>query len=148
MAMFKNGNSVGGIRKVAKKRALVRKILLEGLERRELMAVDSAAPVFAPGTPQEYVNEWINRLKAGNGQQSGEGNSGNFEVGNRRWSNPTGGGSTNQGDTATVSWSIVPDGTRWHRSSEQLDCIYGRHLRQCLWPCAKPSLVPTRQKSL
>lgn len=111
MAMFKNGNSVGGIRKVAKKRALLRKILLEGLERRELMAVDSAAPVFAPGTPQEYVNEWINRLGTGSGQQSGEGNSGNFEVGNRRWSNPTGGGSTNQGDTATVSWSIVPDGT-------------------------------------
>ncbi len=45
-----------------KQRSIFRQALLEGLERRELMAVASAAPVFAQGTDPAYVTEWINRL--------------------------------------------------------------------------------------
>lgn len=113
MAMFKNGNSVSGIRSVEKKRALLRRILLETLERRELMAADSAGVIFAPGTPQDYVNTWLDFYKQGtSGTGEPDGNSGNFDAGGGgRWSNPVGGPSPNIGDPSTVTWSIVPDGT-------------------------------------
>ncbi len=50
-----------------------------------------------------------------------------------RWSNPTGYGSNVEGDVATVSWSIVPDGTTFNGVSGTgnsnliafLDGIYG-----------------------
>jgi VCBS repeat-containing protein len=118
MAMFKNGNSVSGIRSVEKKsvekkRALLRQILLETLERRELMAIDSAGVIFAPGTSQEYMDTWIDFYKQGSAGTGEPGdNSGNFDAGsNGRWINPVGGISPNVGDPATVTWSIVPDGT-------------------------------------
>jgi VCBS repeat-containing protein len=112
MAMFKNGNSVSGIRSVEKKRALLRRILLETLERRELMAVDSAGVVFAPGTPREYVDTWIDIYKQGaSGTGEPDDNFGNFDASGGRWTNPVGGPSPNFGDVATVTWSIVPDGT-------------------------------------
>lgn len=113
MAMFKNGNSVSGIRSVEKKRALLRKILLETLERRELMAVDSAGVIFAPGTPRDYADTWIEIYKRGTvGTGEPDDNFGNFDAGGRgRWTNPVGGPSPNIGDPSTVTWSIVPDGT-------------------------------------
>lgn len=113
MAMFKNGNSVSGIRSVEKKRALLRRILLETLERRELMAADSAGVIFAPGTPKDYADTWLDFYKQGtSGTGEPDGNSGNFDAGGGgRWSNPVGGPSPNMGDPSTVTWSIVPDGT-------------------------------------
>jgi VCBS repeat-containing protein len=113
MAMFKNGNSVSGIRSVEKKRALLRKILLETLERRELMAADSAGVIFAPGTPREYADTWIDFYKQGTaGTGEPDDNFGNFDAGgNGRWTNPVGGVSPNMGDPSAVTWSIVPDGT-------------------------------------
>lgn len=133
MAMFKNGNSVSGIRSVEKKRALLRRILLETLERRELMAIDSAGAVFAPGTPREYVDTWIDIYKQG---ASGAGEPdelfGNFDATGGRWTNPVGGPSPNFGDAATVTWSIVPDGTLVGQTSQSpsnfiafMDGIYG-----------------------
>ena len=98
-----------------RKRDVLRSLLLEGLERRDLMATDAAGPIFAPGTDPAYVQEWIDRL-AGRGTGSGSGaaaaaRSAPINLPGERWTNPTGGSSPNEGDPATVSWSIVPDGT-------------------------------------
>ncbi len=55
----------------------------------------------------------------------------NFNATPFRWSNPTGGTCPNVGDPATVSWSIVPDGTLNSRDSLNsnliafMDGIYG-----------------------
>ena len=132
MAMFKNGNSVSGIRSIEKKRALLRKILLETLERRELMAADSAGVVFAPGTPREYVDTWIDFYRQGSaGTGEAGGNSGNFEANGGRWTVPVGGPSPNIGDPSVVTWSIVPDGTLVGQTQDPsnfiafMDGIYG-----------------------
>lgn len=90
------------------KRNRLRRVILETLEKRELLASDLlAGPVFAAGTPQSYVDEVIASFQ-GTGI-SGE--SGGINQSGTRWTNPTGGLSANSGDPSTVSWSIVPDGT-------------------------------------
>ncbi|MFM8325206.1 MAG: matrixin family metalloprotease, partial [Pirellulaceae bacterium] len=88
------------------RREKFRRLLHENLERRELMATNAAAPIFAPGTTDEYVREWIDKL-----QNRGGGSSGQFNAPGQRWTNPVGGAGSAMGDTATVTWSIVPDGT-------------------------------------
>jgi VCBS repeat-containing protein len=70
------------------------------------MATNAAAPIFAPGTTDQYVREWIDKLN-----NPGDGNSGQFNAPGQRWTNPVGGAGSAMGDTATVTWSIVPDGT-------------------------------------
>ena len=83
------------------RRNRLRRVLLETLERRELLAVDfPAGAVFAPGTPQDYVDGVIARL--GSSDANAQGN---------RWTDPVGGASPDEGDPATITWSIVPDGT-------------------------------------
>lgn len=97
-----------GKRRNPRKRSLFassRQLRHEALERRELLAAEVAAPVFAPGTSQDYMDSW----NAGNGNESRSG--GDINLTNRRWTNPVGGPSPNIGDTATVTWGIVPDGT-------------------------------------
>ncbi|RMF42903.1 MAG: hypothetical protein D6753_06420, partial [Planctomycetota bacterium] len=82
---------------------------MESLERRELLAADLLHfdPVFAPGTPEEYVNRMIEQFhNSGTGHDKDEAN-----LQGSRWTNPVGGPSPNMGDPATVTWSIVPDGT-------------------------------------
>ncbi len=89
------------------KRNRLRRILLETLERRELLASDLlAGPMFAPGTSQAYVDQVLD------GFRSGDTGRNNFNVGRARWTDPVGGPSPNAGDPATVTWSIVPDGTQ------------------------------------
>ncbi|XZE21483.1 tandem-95 repeat protein [Pirellulaceae bacterium SH449] len=96
---------------VEAKRKKFRRLMCESLERRELLAV------FAPGTPQSYIDSWNSAnpiLQArGNwreGLTSPIGGAG-FNAPGDRWTVPTGGASPNEGNPATVSWSIVPDGT-------------------------------------
>ncbi len=105
-----------------KQRSIFRQALLEGLERRELMAVASAAPVFAQGTDPAYVTEWINRLanpdlvgggSGGLGLQASSAQSAPINLSGDRWTVPTGGPSPNEGDPAVVSWSIIRDGTAY-----------------------------------
>lgn len=86
------------LREVQAKRDNFRRLLLENLERRELMANNIAAPVFASGTPQNYVDQTLQSLGS--------------NTSTTRWTSPIGGASLIQGDAATISWSIVPDGTQ------------------------------------
>jgi hypothetical protein len=100
--------SVSRFRSLLKaKREQFRRLVCEGLERRELMAV------FAPGTTEEYREAWM-RANPGLERGSGSTLSGPhaFNLLGTRWTNPVGGPSPNMGDPARVSWSIVPDGTR------------------------------------
>lgn len=92
---------------VEAKRNKFRRLMCEGLERRELMAV------FAPGTPQSDIDAWYAEnpmLKPGGSWRSGGSSEAN--VPGDRWTVPTGGSSPNEGNPAIISWSIVPDGTR------------------------------------
>lgn len=94
------------------RRSSFRSLLCEHLERRDLM---TAAPVFAPGTDQSYVDSMIDQLGQLNGGgvgNNGGGGSDFINLQGSRWTNPTGGTSASNGDPATVSWSIVPDGTQ------------------------------------
>ncbi|GAB5405864.1 MAG: hypothetical protein Aurels2KO_40950 [Aureliella sp.] len=93
------------------KRSLLRRVLVESLERREMLAADSAGVVFAGGTPQDYVDSVIDQYLAGTGADSSGEGSGGINLQGSRWVNPTGGLSPDMGDPSTVSWSIVPDGT-------------------------------------
>jgi VCBS repeat-containing protein len=77
-----------------------------------------AAGVFAPGTSLDYVQQWKERLSGqtdlaglSSANQPRSALSSPINVSQVRWTNPTGGNSPSEGDTATVSWSIVPDGT-------------------------------------
>jgi VCBS repeat-containing protein len=90
---------------VNSKRKQLRSLLCENLERRDLMA---ALPIYAPGTSQSYM-DLMNQKLASLGAVSQPGN--NFNLQGSRWTSPTGGSSPNMGDSATISWSIVPDGT-------------------------------------
>lgn len=76
----------------------------------------AAVPIFAKGTDAGYVADMTERLSqlgaGGNNGGSGSGSSGNINLAGSRWTNPTGGASPNMGDPATISWSIVPDGTQ------------------------------------
>ncbi len=93
------------------KRSLLRRVLVESLERREMLAADSAGVAFAAGTPQDYMDSVIGQYLAGTGADSSGEGSGGINLQGSRWVNPTGGLSPNIGDPSTVSWSIVPDGT-------------------------------------
>ncbi len=121
----------------AARRNRLRRAILETLERRELMAGDVCA-VFAPNTTAEYREAWelLNRDVSGSTPQSNNNNSsggqtGSFNASPFRWTNPTGGASPALGDPATVSWSIVPDGTLNSRDNLNsnlisfMDGIYG-----------------------
>lgn len=100
------------------RRSSFRSLLCEHLERREVM---DAAPAFAPGTDPQYMQDMIAQLGRLNGANGGgllggdgdAANGGGFiNLQGSRWSSPVGGSSPNNGDPATVSWSIVPDGTQ------------------------------------
>lgn len=93
------------------KRNLLRRVLVETLDKRELLAADLAGPVFAPGTPQDYVDSVIAQYMGSANSGANDGGAGNINLVGSRWENPTGGVSPNMGDPATVSWSLVPDGT-------------------------------------
>ncbi|MFN6128852.1 MAG: tandem-95 repeat protein [Planctomycetota bacterium] len=54
----------------------------------------------------------LTRMGAEGSDGGGNGGSGNINLSGSRWSNPVGGPSPNLGDPATVTWSIVPDGTQ------------------------------------
>ncbi|MFN5918576.1 MAG: matrixin family metalloprotease, partial [Planctomycetota bacterium] len=107
-----------------------RSLLCEQLERREVM---DAAGIFDAGTDPAYFQRMSDQLRglnfgnAGNNNQGGNGggqnllgggganglNGGGFiNLSGNRWVNPVGGSSPNNGDPASVSWSIVPDGTQ------------------------------------
>ena len=92
----------------------------ETLERRELLAAEiesfdaalhedpQVRPVFAPGTKQDIIDAWGNPF---GGLTDDDGLSSPVNLSSTRWTNPTGGPSPNRGDGATITWSIVPDGT-------------------------------------
>ncbi len=110
------------------KRHRLRRVILETLERRELLAYDLASGIYAPGTPSDYIDGIESRFVRGSGHSNAF-----FDL-NSRWTNPTGGASPNQGDPATVTWSIVPDGTQAPNLNSALgdsnlvqfmDAIYG-----------------------
>ncbi|MBU6386355.1 MAG: matrixin family metalloprotease, partial [Planctomycetes bacterium] len=106
-----------------------RSLLCEQLERREVM---DAAGIFDAGTDPAYFQRMSDQLRGlnsgdggnnGGGANGGGGNNilggaggagggGNINLSGNRWVNPVGGSSPNNGDPATVSWSIVPDGTQ------------------------------------
>jgi hypothetical protein len=91
-----------------KSRASFRSLLCENLERRDLMAV------FAPGTDEAYIDNFeagIQRTFEAQTRNGGAGGGNNFSLLSTRWTVPVGGPSPNQGDPATITWSIVPDGT-------------------------------------
>ncbi len=99
-------------------RARARRMQMERLERRDLLAGELGAasgldkdflaapaephPILAPDSDPDVVDYW-----------TGPGHSlmDAVNLAGSRWTNPTGGPSPNFGDTSTVTWSIVPDGT-------------------------------------
>ncbi len=102
----KNNKNVSRVR-----RDVLRGLLVEQLERRELMAADYIRAVFAPGTTDAYrtqFNDTENNGFIGSGVLNGL--TGQQTTG-ARWSNPVGGASQNSGDPSIVTWSIVRDGT-------------------------------------
>ncbi|NND96215.1 MAG: matrixin family metalloprotease, partial [Pirellulaceae bacterium] len=78
----------------------------ETLERRELLAAAILHSSFVPGTTQEQIDQFNQNQSGGNGAQGG--NVGNSQS---RWANTASGVSPNLGDSSTVTWSIIPDGT-------------------------------------
>ncbi|MCC6511677.1 MAG: matrixin family metalloprotease, partial [Pirellulaceae bacterium] len=122
----------------ATRRNRLRRAILETLERRELMAFDLVKAAFAPNTSAEYRAAWNaqNNLYEGTSTSSASGSSDEgtilpFNLSSFRWTNPTGGVSPAPGDPATISWSIVPDGTLNSRDGLNsnlisfMDSIYG-----------------------
>lgn len=106
------------------RRNRLRRILLESLERRELLASDLfAGPVFAPGTSQDYVDSVIAQFSRPDSGGEG-GTSGGINLSGSRWTNPVGGNSPNQGDPASITWSIVPDGTTDSANGAASDLIF------------------------
>jgi len=93
-----------------------------------------AAGIFDAGTDPAYFERMSDQLRllgsSDGGQNQGGANGGgggganllggaggangggNINLSGNRWINPVGGSSPNNGDPATVSWSIVPDGTQ------------------------------------
>jgi hypothetical protein len=78
----------------------------EGLEPRTLLTAGPliAHPVFAVGTPQSLVDQYIEETPAGLSA---------FQFSdNNRWDNTTtSGNNLDQGDATTITWSLAPDGT-------------------------------------
>ncbi|MCO6458332.1 MAG: matrixin family metalloprotease, partial [Pirellulaceae bacterium] len=88
-----------------------RRLRLEPLEVRLLLAADlEAHPLFAPGTPLEYVQQFEHLQAEKDGELAGIDL---FQFNDSdRWSGTSqSGGGLGQGDPTTISWSIVPDGT-------------------------------------
>ncbi|QDT05605.1 Matrixin [Rubripirellula lacrimiformis] len=92
-----------------------RRLQLESLERRELLAAEIIGTtglephaVFAPDTPQSYIDQW--EQEHGNAPVP-DGFVGPINLSSSRWTNPTGGVSPEIGDGATISWSFIPDNT-------------------------------------
>ncbi|QDT09690.1 tandem-95 repeat protein [Planctomycetes bacterium K23_9] len=86
-----------------------RKLHHETLERRELLAAELMDVAFAPGTPQADIDRWYQQRAldtAGQGQQAA-----NLGTADARWRTSASGASPDIGDAATITWSIVPDGT-------------------------------------
>ena len=94
------------------RRTSFRSLLCEQLERREVMA----GAIFTPGTDSNYMDQVQSRIENFAQQQLGGGGNQINLLGNR-WVNPTGGASPNDGDPATITWSIVPDGTQVYNST-------------------------------
>lgn len=88
-----------------------RQLQLESLERRELLAAEIAHAIFAPGTPSDVIDQWDshNQLGANSGVNNGLASP---ILAGSRWSNTALGAGPAQGDTATLTWGIVPDGTQ------------------------------------
>ncbi|MEM9826194.1 MAG: matrixin family metalloprotease, partial [Planctomycetota bacterium] len=89
---------------------------LEALEKRELLAGDLGTDwqprgVFAPGTSGDTFNAFNGTGGDGSGDDSGSGDPSAILLGSR-WSETALGAGPNLGDTATVTWSIVRDGTQ------------------------------------
>lgn len=95
----------------------VRRMRVETLERREMLAAEIASPlrwtpiddgsshvdpILAPDSDPDVIDRWT-------GLSNGLADPINLQ--GSRWSNPASGPSPNLGDGATVTWSIVPDGT-------------------------------------
>ena len=111
------------------RRLSFRTLLCEHLERREVM---DAYGIFDAGTDPAYFQSMSDLLRGLNSGAGGGGNQGgnngggnnilggaggasgggNINLSGNRWVNPVGGSSPNNGDPASVSWSIVPDGTQ------------------------------------
>ncbi|GIX00190.1 MAG: hypothetical protein KatS3mg111_3522 [Pirellulaceae bacterium] len=91
------------------RRTRLRRALLESLERRELLAADMLHydPVFAPGTPTEYMQQVLEQFHTGGDGQHWDA----VNLQGSRWTDPVGGPSPNMGDPAVITWSIAPDGT-------------------------------------
>ncbi|TWU60075.1 Matrixin [Rubripirellula tenax] len=93
-----------------------RRLQLESLERRELLAAqlmssdDVAHAIFAPDTPQDYIDQWENDHQQGTTSLGSE-FIGPINLGGSRWTSPTGGAGPDFGDGATISWSFIPDGS-------------------------------------
>ena len=85
---------------------------LERLEERVLLALDipeGAHPIFAPGTPQEYMAQHPDHFRE-NGLPGGALGFTFNDV--DRWSQTaTDGAGLNQGDPTTLTWGIIADGT-------------------------------------
>lgn len=86
-----------------------RQMIHEQLEVRDLLAADvfsfdggDVHPVFAPGTPDEYVSQFDDTPTPGFEE---------FRLNNRWSTTATNGGGLVNGDATTITWSIVPDGT-------------------------------------
>jgi hypothetical protein len=75
-----------------------------------------AGAIFTPGTDSNYMDQVHDRIENFTQQQLGGGGSQINLLGNR-WVNPTGGASPNNGDPATITWSIVPDGTQVYNAT-------------------------------
>ncbi|MFK8114165.1 MAG: matrixin family metalloprotease, partial [Rubripirellula sp.] len=91
-----------------------RRLKLESLERRELLAAELGVEphaLFTPGTPQEVIDQWESRthLAGNSGANVPQGTS--PILAGSRWSNTALGAGNAQGDIATLTWGIVPDGT-------------------------------------
>ena len=98
----------------ASSRLDVRRAHLETLEKRELLAAHIALASFAPDTPDIVREEFDNRQEAyleSKGYAAEPNPLAILSPQRARWELPTGGPSPEEGDPATISWGIVPDGT-------------------------------------
>ncbi|HPM84744.1 MAG TPA: matrixin family metalloprotease, partial [Candidatus Anammoximicrobium sp.] len=105
-----------------------RQLLHEPLESRMLLHGNAPSAIFAPGTPQEYVDSFNDSLWPGDDSLVPEGAEA-YRTGGR-WTTPASGPSPNQGDPVVLTWGIVPDGTPLDGNAPSdliafMDGIYG-----------------------
>ena len=120
MAKFWSRLSLKKVRQSRRGSAGVRKMSVERLDPRQLLAVDGfvgLAPsphvVWAPGTPDSVI-ESFEEQHSGGGLASPIGMAGgdfNAVDGNRWSRTATNGSGLGQGDATVLTWSVVPDGT-------------------------------------